>query len=227
VVVPLLGLALALVTLAVARADSPAPSVAPSLSPAPVPAGSVLASLPVKGRAPKTGYAREQFGPAWADVDRNGCDTRNDILNRDLTARSWRAGTHGCVVLSGTLVEPYTGRVVQFTKARAAEVQIDHVVALSDAWQKGAQSLTPERRRQLGNDPRNLLAVDGRSNMQKGDGDAATWLPPDKAFRCRYVARQVSVKAVYGLWVTPAERDAIDSVLARCPGEPVVALPSR
>jgi hypothetical protein len=187
-------------------------------------AADVLATLPVKGRAPKAGYARSAFGPAWADVDRNGCDTRNDILQRDLTERTVRPGTHGCVVLSGVLADRYTGAVIHFAKARASAVQIDHVVALSDAWQKGAHSLTPTRRQQLANDPLNLLAVDGRANQQKGDGDAATWLPPNKAFRCTYVARQVAVKAAYGLWVTGAERDAMVRILRRCPSQGLPAL---
>jgi hypothetical protein len=183
-------------------------------------AAALLATLPVKGRAPKTGYSRDQFGPAWADVDRNGCDTRNDILARDLTSVSWRPGTHDCVVVAGVLADPYTGRTIAFEKARAGEVQIDHVVALGDAWQTGAQALAPARRAQLANDPLELLAVDGSSNESKSDADAASWLPPNKAFRCRYVARQVAVKAEYGLWVTPAEHDAIARVLRTCSGEP-------
>ena len=141
-------------------------------------ADDVLATLAVKGRGPKTGYAREQFGPAWADVDRNGCDTRDDVLNRDLVAKEWRPGTHGCVVVAGVVRDPYTGRRLVFAKADAAAVQIDHVVALSDAWQKGAAQWDAARRRAFANDPLNLLAVDGPTNAQKSDGDAATWLPP-------------------------------------------------
>src|SRR6185436_14284756 len=100
-------------------------------------------------------------------------------------------------------------------------VQIDHVVALSDAWQKGAQGLAVARRTAFANDPLNLLAVDGPLNMQKGDGDAATWLPPAKAYRCAYVARQVAVKVSYGLWMTQAEKNAIATVLSACPNEPL------
>jgi hypothetical protein len=184
---------------------------------------SVLAGLPVKGRAPKTGYDRERFGQAWSDVDRNGCDTRNDILRRDLDDVSLKQGTSGCVVLSGTLKDPYTGTTIEFLRGvdTSAEVQIDHVVALSDAWQKGAQQLAPARREKLANDPLNLLAVDGPTNGAKGDGDAATWLPPRKGFRCAYVARQVAVKARYDLWVTSAEKDAITRILQRCPSQKV------
>ena len=180
-------------------------------------AADLVDQLTVKGRGPKTGYARGQFGPAWADVDRNGCDTRDDILNRDLTAKQWRVGTHGCVVIAGLLADPYTGRSIPFAKADAAAVQIDHVVALSDAWQKGAAGWSAGQRLVFANDPLNLLAVDGPSNASKSDGDTATWLPPDKSYRCRFVARQVAVKAKWELSVTPAERDAMTRVLRRCP----------
>ena len=197
-----------------------------SSPPAVAPAGSALAALrrlPVKGRAPRTGYSRSEFGQTWADVDRNGCDTRNDVLRRDLTAVVLKPGTHGCTVLTGVLHDPYTGQSVLFVRGvgTSLAVQIDHVVALGDAWQKGAQSLTLERRRALANDPLELLAVKGAVNQQKGDGDAATWLPPRKAYRCAYVARQVAVKAKYRLWVTPAERDALARVLSTCPRQPL------
>ncbi|GEB65055.1 hypothetical protein SAT01_25030 [Sinomonas atrocyanea] len=182
----------------------------------------LLATLPVKGRAPKTGYTRDQFGQAWVDVDHNGCDTRNDILKRDLTATAYTAGSR-CRIASGTLNDPYTGKTIGFVRGNGTStaVQIDHVVALSDAWQKGAQQLTAAQRTALANDPLNVLAVDGPTNEAKGDGDAATWLPPNKSYRCQYVARQVSVKATYSLWVTQAEHDAIARVLASCPDQQV------
>jgi hypothetical protein len=175
-----------------------------------------LAGLAVKGRAPKTGYSRAQFGPAWEDVDHNGCDTRNDILARDLADETMRPGSR-CVVVTGTLADPYTGRTLTFRKAQASAVQIDHVVALSDAWQTGAQQWDGSRREAFANDPRNLQATDGPTNQQKGDADAASWLPPNTAYRCTYARRQVQVKAAYDLWVTPAERDALARVLAGCP----------
>jgi len=212
------------------------PIVVPSLfgaflarsdAPSPPPADALLATLAVKGRAPKTGYSREQFGPAWADADRNGCDTRDDVLNRDLDGKEWRPGTHGCVVVAGHLVDPYTGRLLVFAKADAAAVQIDHVVSLSDAWQKGAARWDAAQRLAFANDPLNLLAVDGPTNSSKGDGDTATWLPPRKSYRCRFVARQVAVKARWRLWVTPAEHDAMARVLATCPGERVPVPPDQ
>ncbi len=201
-----------------------APQPVPSLTPAQARAAvATLAALPVKGRAPKTGYDRAAFGPAWSDdvdVDggHNGCDTRNDVLRRDLTAEALKPGTHGCVVLSGTLADPYTGHLIVFARglSSSAMVQIDHVVALGDAWVTGAQQLTPTQRRTLANDPLNLLAVDGPTNGVKGDADAASWLPPNKAFRCTYVARQVAVKQRYHLWVTPAEGVQIARVLTGC-----------
>ncbi|KAA9134407.1 GmrSD restriction endonuclease domain-containing protein [Microbacterium caowuchunii] len=176
----------------------------------------VLSTLEVKGRAPKTGYDRDEFGQRWLDIDRNGCDTRNDILARDLDAVK-RQGS--CKVTSGTLDDPFTGKAISFVWGQGTSelVQIDHVVALSDAWQKGGQQLTADQRATLANDPLNLLAVDGAANAQKGDGDAATWLPSNKNFRCEYVARQIAVKATYGLWVTQAEHDAMSNVLSICP----------
>ena len=174
----------------------------------------VLDTLPVKGRAPMTGYSREEFGPDWSDVNRNGCDTRNDILTRDLS------GTEivNCVVQRGVLSDPYSGETVQFTRGPVSsmDVQIDHVVALANAWQTGAFKWSPEKRERFANDPRNLLAVRGDLNLQKGDGDAATWLPPRKSFRCEYVERQIDVKAAYQLWVTEPEKAAMMRVMATC-----------
>ena len=184
-----------------------------------VTASSVLSSLPVKGRAPKTGYTRAQFGQAWADVDRNGCDTRNDMLKRDLTNIVYKVKTRDCVVLSGVLVDRYSGETINFVRGNVTsmEVQIDHVVALSNAWQTGAFKLTVLQRTALANDPMNLFAVKGRLNSQKGDGDTATWLPPLKSFRCAYVAQQIAVKAKYSLWVTAPEKEAMVRILTACP----------
>lgn len=179
-------------------------------------AADTLNGLAVKGRAPKTQYSREQFGDGWAT--KNGCDMRNIILHRDLKDT---AVSSECKVMSGTLNDPYTGNVIEFKRGAGTsdDVQIDHVVALSDAWQSGAQQLSAQKREQLANDPLELLAVDGPANQQKSDGDAATWLPPNKTFRCQYVARQIAVKKKYGLWVKPAEKEAIARVLSACPGQ--------
>ncbi|PRY70412.1 uncharacterized protein DUF1524 [Glaciihabitans tibetensis] len=183
----------------------------------------LLDTIKVKGKAPRTGYDREaKFGAAWIDVDGNGCDTRNDILTRDLTQIVFG---DDCRVLRGVVDDPYTGESISFVRGEATSslVQIDHVVALSNAWQTGAQQFSEQTRVAFANDPLNLLAVDGESNSQKGDGDTATWLPSDSSFRCEYVARQISVKAAYQLWVTAAERDAMYRVLTECPGQPALA----
>ncbi|MGN0101311.1 MAG: HNH endonuclease family protein [Dietzia sp.] len=207
----------------IAPAPPAVPPADPSGDPLVIAAKAALPQLEVKGRAPRTGYDRDLFGQAWTDdvsveFGHNGCDTRNDILKRDLTDLTFRPGTRDCVVLTGVLEGPYTGERIEFTRGQdtSSEVQIDHVVALSDAWQKGAQQLTEQQRRDLANDPLNLMAVAGWANQQKGDGDTATWLPPRREFRCPYVSRQVLVKERYGLWVTTAERDAMDRILAGC-----------
>ena len=173
-----------------------------------------LESLQVKGRAPKTGYDRDLFSNGWGSVV--GCSVRELILQRDLT--NTVINEDGCRVMTGTLQDPYSTTTIAFVRGAQTSqaVQIDHVVAVSDAWQKGAQQLTPELRYQFYNDPLNLLAVDGPTNNKKGDGDAATWLPPNKEYRCRYVARQVAVKVKYSLWMTAAEKSASQSVLVTC-----------
>ena len=193
----------------------------------------VLVTLPVKGRAPKTGYARAEFGDAWTDdVDvaggHNGCDTRNDILGRDLVQTIFKPGTRDCVVLNGLLHDPYSAKSVPFSRtADASAVQIDHVVALSNAWQTGAQQLSAQARQNLANDPANLQATTRAMNQQKSDGDAATWLPAHKSYRCAYVSRQITVKSLYGLWVTPAERAAMVGVLTGCGATPPVPAVAR
>jgi len=194
-------------------------------SAAPGTALSALGALAVKGRAPKTGYNRAAFGQAWADLDRNGCDTRNDVLRRDLSTYVLKAGTRGCLVLRGTLRDPYTGTTITFVRGpgTSTAVQVDHVVALSDAWQKGAGQWSAPVRAQFANDSLNLLAVDGPTNGRKSDSDAATWLPPAKGYRCSFVARQVAVKTKYRLWMTAAERAATARVLTRCSGQKLPA----
>ena len=204
-------IALVLSLLVAGISPSQADSVASGLS--------IIEAQVTKGRAAKTGYTRAQFGQTWADVDRNGCDTRNDILKRDLTAEVFKEKTRECVVLSGRLIDPFSGETINFVRGNTSsmEVQIDHVVALSNAWQTGAFKLSIKERTAFANDPMNLLAVKGRLNSQKGDGDAATWLPPLKSYRCDYVARQIAVKIKYKLWFTAPEKEAMIRILKSCP----------
>jgi len=202
---------------------SSTPAVATTAPAAADTAADVLGTLQVRGRAPMTGYDRDLFGRGWIDTDRNGCDTRNDVLAAHLAPFVVRPGTNGCVVEAGTLSDPYTGTSIDFVRGDGALVDVDHVVALGNGWVSGAQAWGAGARVAFANDPLNLLPVDAGQNRQKGDGDAATWLPADRSYRCAYVARQVAVKAKYELSVTPAERDAIDGLLDGCPDEPVPA----
>lgn len=146
------------------------------------------------------------------------------MLRRDLTALVFRPGTAACVVLSGVRDDPYTDSTISFQRGGRSEIDIDHVVALGNAWVSGAARWSPSRRLMFANDPLNLLAVDASANRQKGDGDAATWLPPNRAFRCSFVARQIAVKTAYDLSITPAEKSAMQRILSTCPDQ---ALPTR
>lgn len=177
-----------------------------------------LGKLAIKGRAPKTDYTRDRFGNGWDEI--GNCDIRNHILARDMSEVKY-ISDKDCTVVSGKLIDPYTGKIIDFVRGAgtSTKVQIDHVVALSDAWQKGAQQLSKEKRQEFANDSLNLLAVDGPANQQKSDSDAASWLPPNKEYRCRYVARQIAIKIKYILWITQGEHDAIKNVLKSCPGQ--------
>jgi hypothetical protein len=220
-----------------ARDDDPASAPPPSSTEEPEPtavvdpqATTVLAAvdeLAVRGRAPRTGYSRELFGAGWLDLDDDGCDTREEILRRDLTRVVFRPDDPGCTVETGLLRDPFSGNDIWYVKGSTARpgVDIDHVVALSDAWQKGAGRWDGGKRIAFANDPLNLLAVSSDLNQAKGDGDAATWLPPDRSFWCDYAARQVSVKYAYEVWVTKAEQDALLRILQPCPAAPLEPSP--
>jgi len=218
VILSLIGFGAAILAAAPPAVEEVQVLPAPAVSEMTGSAAQALETLAVKGRAPKTDYSRSQFGSGWATT--NGCDTRNIILHRDLQDPVL---DENCSVVSGILNDPYTGTVINFVKG-SSDVQIDHVIALSDAWQTGAQNLTRELRVQLANDPLELIAVQGDANQQKSDGNAASWLPSNKAFRCQYIARQIAVKQKYTLWVIPAEKQTMLDVLASCPDQ---SLPSK
>jgi hypothetical protein len=168
----------------------------------------------------QTPYDRRQFGQAWADVDRNGCDTRNDVLRRDLVDTTLKPGTRDCVVLTGVLHDPYTGQTIDFTRGQGTSelVQIDHIVPLAWAWRQGAADWTEQKRKQLANDPLNLLAVDGPTNTSKSDQGPALWMPPSEGYRCSYVERFVQVLDSYDLTVTAEDHAALQSELSSCTG---------
>ncbi|MGL5825511.1 MAG: HNH endonuclease family protein [Nocardioides sp.] len=189
----------------------------------------LLAELPVKGRGPMTGYDRDEFGTEWSDAignwrgwSRNGCDSRNDALRRDLAPNlRVKPGTNGCKVLSGRFIDPYSGKPHAFvadSRDMAESLDCDHVVSLGNSRVSGGSRWTEKKRALIANDPLNLLAVDAGLNRQKSDGDAATWLPPNKTYRADYISRQIAVKAKYGLSVTRAEHEAMLRVLSRAIG---------
>jgi hypothetical protein len=189
----------------------------------PAAAATALDGLRVAEKTSLDGYERGcgdgegcVFGPAWADVDRNGCDQRNDVLHRDLTEVEVRQGTQGCVVIAGVLDDPYTGRTVRFEKADAAEVPIDHVVPLAAAWGQGAAAWSDDQRRTFANDLANLMATTRSENSAKGDSTADEWVPADPSYGCSYATVVVTVKSAYALAVTPAEWETLRSLLATC-----------
>ncbi|CAI7977380.1 MULTISPECIES: HNH endonuclease family protein [unclassified Parafrankia] len=206
---------------------APAPGGGVSGAGAPPGAGSalqVLGTLSIRAEDNSPPYKRNEFGTAWSDVDHNGCDTRNDILHRDLRSITTRSNDD-CIVLTGELRDPYTTRIIRFDRGRnSSAVQIDHVIPLADAWRTGALEWTAKERLGFANDPENLLAVDGPINQQKSDQDASEWLPPSPGIRCAYIARQVGLKSRYGLWVEQAEADAMRQVLQSCPQQPPLGM---
>lgn len=198
---------------------------APALSAVDINAArTALGSLPTRGFNPNVPkYDRNEFGKPWSDdvtVDggHNGCDTRNDILARDLTDVEFKPAKRNCIVTKGKLNDPYTNTTIDFKRGRKSSdlIPIDHVVALGDAWYSGAYQWDADRRRNFANDPINLQATNRESNTQKSAKNAAEWLPPNTAYQCEYVGRQITIKSTYGLSVTPAEKNAMEKVLATC-----------
>jgi hypothetical protein len=189
----------------------------------PAGAAAALVELPVAEKTSLGGYERGcgqgegcVFGPAWSDVDRNGCDQRNDVLRRDLTEVQVREGTQDCVVVAGLLEDPYTGATVPFAKADAANLPVDHVVPLAAAWVQGAAAWTDDEREVFANDLGNLMATTRAENSAKGDSTADEWLPPDPAYGCSYATIVITVKDRYGLAVSPPEAATLESLLATC-----------
>ncbi|MFT4044325.1 MAG: HNH endonuclease family protein [Gordonia sp. (in: high G+C Gram-positive bacteria)] len=174
-------------------------------------------------RVHRDDYQRSAFGPSWSDDTSvadsgNGCDTRNDILARDL-ADTRRGPVASCphAILAGELHSPYTGQLVVFRRdRRAAAVQIDHIVPLAFAWDMGAYGWSPQRRADLANDPANLVAVDAHSNQDKSDSEPGRWMPPDTGFHCQYATEFVMVVAAYQLSIDRRSRDVLAAALGRC-----------
>ncbi|MFT4280336.1 HNH endonuclease family protein [Microbacterium sp.] len=181
----------------------------------------VLSTLPIADDEAVGQYFREQFGQAWYDQDRNGCDTRNDILRRDLSDVVTKEGTRDCKVLTGVLDDPYTGERVDFVAGAdtSALVQIDHVIPLSWAWRHGAERWTFEQRQEFANDPSNLRATAGAINQSKSDSGPSEWMPPQEASLCDYAETWIETLATWKLSLSGADRDALAGALTTCPGE--------
>lgn len=183
----------------------------------------LLAQLTVAASADGSTYEREeQFYSSWPSID--GCSLRQRIIKRDFAGAT--LDTDNCTVIAGLYTDPYSGEELEFHEKSAISrgVQIDHVVALSNAWQTGAQNLSADARYALATDPLNLIAASAEANQDKSDGDASEWLPPNRAFRCEYVARQIAVKYKYHLWVTEPEHAAMITVLTDCPAQTVTGI---
>lgn len=177
-----------------------------------------LEQLPDDTTEETTGpYDRDYFGQRWADVDRNGCDTRNDELAAWMSAITFKPQTNDCVVLHGTLEDPYTGQTISFTRGQGSSeaVQIDHLWPLAAAWQRGADSWSDQERLEFANDPLNLTPVDGPTNQSKSDS-GPEWLPPNQSYRCTYASRLVLVADIYRIELTRADRAALHSALTDC-----------
>lgn len=176
----------------------------------------MLRSLSLKGKYSKIYYKREFFGKPWFDLDKNNCDTRNDILRRDLKDVTI-SNEDSCTVLSGVLSDPYTGKEIIFNRGykSSLEVQIDHIVPLADAWLSGGENLSKPQLLAFANDPQNLIAVSGSSNYQKGYSTPEKWSPKSDFF-CSYLYKYVSVKYKYKLTISKNERDFLNKNIKVC-----------
>ncbi|WP_282838000.1 HNH endonuclease family protein [Microbacterium flavum] len=177
-----------------------------------------LEQLPEDTTEETTGqYDRDYFGQRWADIDRNGCDTRNDELAAWMSSVTFKPQTNDCVVLHGVLDDPYTGLTISFTRGQGTSeaVQIDHLWPLAAAWQRGADRWSDQKRLEFANDPLNLTPVDGPTNQSKSDS-GPEWFPPNRGYRCTYAARLVLVAATYGIELTSVDRATLHSALTDC-----------
>ena len=199
-------------------AEADIPTVAPGTD---VLAG--IAEIPARVRGHD--YRRDAFGESWTDETsapggHNGCDTRNDILDRDLIDKTYVAISRcPTAVATGTLRDPYTNATVPFLRGNqtGASVQIDHLVPLALAWDLGARNWTDDMRERFANDPANLLAVDGPTNQDKGDKEPSLWMPPNAAFHCQYAMQFIAVLRGYRLPVDAASAPVLRSAAATCP----------
>ncbi|TRW81402.1 HNH endonuclease [Mycolicibacterium sp. 018/SC-01/001] len=207
-------------------ADHPSRYIAQADIPTVAPGADVLAGIAViPARVRSHDYRRAAFGESWTDDTtapggHNGCDTRNDILDRDLSAKTYVTISRcPAAVATGTLLDPYTSTLVAFTRGNqiGAAVQIDHIVPLALAWDLGASGWPQETRTRFANDPANLLAVQGQANQDKGDKEPALWMPPNAAFHCQYAVQFIAVLRGYDLPVDAPSVPVLREAAATCP----------
>ncbi len=181
-------------------------------------AAEMLRTVPSVKQAQEIAYERTRdFGDPWQDTDANGCDTRNDVLRRDLTSVTIGTQSNPCAVTSGDLVDPYSGQLIHFERRAATQVQIDHLIPLHAAWQLGAWRWSDQKRVAFANDPRELVAVSGAANQDKSDALANEWKPANRSIWCVYAINSIVVHHAYGLGATPQEAKALGSMLEMCP----------
>jgi hypothetical protein len=191
-----------------------------------VPGTDVLAGVGViPARVHRSDYRRSAFGDAWSDdsdapLGHNGCDTRDDILDRDLVDKTY-VSVKRCpnAVAAGLLRDPYTSRTIAFQRgAKVGEaVQIDHIVPLAYAWDMGASAWPFAERLRFANDPANLLAVEGRANQDKGDLAPGQWMPLNAAFACQYAMQFIAVLRGYSLPVDQPSTAVLKRAASTCP----------
>jgi hypothetical protein len=178
---------------------------------------SMLKTLPVSPEYP-SGYDRDLF-KHWSDADKDCFNTRAEVLQLETSTKTSHSST--CTIKNGKWYSPYDN----VTLVEAGKLDVDHVVALKEAWDSGAKKWDSRSREAFANDlgyAGSLIAVSLGSNRSKSDRDIAEWLPTNASYRCTYVAVWVSVKWRWSLTVDAAEKTAISNVLKGCLSSKIV-----
>ncbi|MEU4420453.1 HNH endonuclease family protein [Actinoplanes sp. NPDC024001] len=202
------GLLAGAIAAAIGLTTTPA-QAAPTGIPAKSTAQTYLNALTVKAEANASSYDRDLF-PHWITIS-GACNTRETVLKRDGVNV---VTSSACAATSGSWFSPYDGA----TWTAAADVDIDHVVPLAEAWRSGASAWTTSKRQSFANDltrPQ-LIAVTDNVNQAKGDQDPSTWQPSVSSYRCTYARMWIAVKHHWALSVQSSEKSALQSMLSTC-----------
>jgi Protein of unknown function (DUF1524) len=162
-----------------------------------------------------SGYDRSKF-PHWVDADHDGCDTREEVLLAEAIVKPHKGA--GCTLTGGRWYSYYDNKYWSDTN----RIDIDHVVALAEAWESGARTWTTDRRKAYAkdlDDRRTLVGVTDTVNAAKSADDPANWLPPVASMRCRYVRNWVAIKIRWWLTVNNAEKNALTWIASGCPND--------